>query len=266
MVHLGTFGDIAQPVKPVVVIPPDVVEVGSCNETFTRVVADGWGTSEFGAEWQHELTGLDPVERSVDGSRAHFGAPAAETASAHEWVDTWPDGAPLPVEVLWTGLVINWSWDPDGWNLVLSLDSQPDPSGSGDYVLLGFVSRRTGTYGSHTLSLEAQLVTSEGSFAEAGAAPDPQLLPSGTLVNDAQYAPEMNVRLRVEAGAVRARIWRTSDPEPVDWTLEDESVDNSPLAGQLVSVGMQFFGFSNFGYATADVTLDDIAITEGCAV
>ena len=130
------------PFIPAVPVPTPEVET-SCNETFSRVVSGGLGTSEFGAAWQFDDSTDDPPQVAVDGAAASWAAEPAETITRWDWVDVWSSGAELPIEVLWQDLVITWCRDTDNWNVYLLLDSQTDPPVSDHYAWVELVARAT---------------------------------------------------------------------------------------------------------------------------
>ena len=106
------------------------------------------------------------------------------------------------------------------------------------------------------------MFTSEGSFDD-----EDDLFPSASGLDfDDPYELHLNVRVRVEAGAMRVKLWEVGDAEPGAWTMEDASIDLSPIDGQLVSLGIWNVALSHFsGGGQTHTALDGVAITDGCA-
>lgn len=212
--------------------------------------------------WQQRILvgGNGNVNVIVDGSKATFDTPISDTRNIAEWVDTWANGASLPIEVLYR-IKFRWDWDSDSWDFLVQLDAQPDPPGSGLWAYLGFDTTDTGTFGSHTLSIRAQTSTSE----PVGSA-DAIVWTSSTLAEQQDAVAELDVRFRVESGAIKARIWEVGTSEPGAWTFDD-SGDLSALDGQLVSLGLTIFGIDNEGGEGGSKNrfeIESIQITEGC--
>lgn len=243
----GPAGEVPEPVpcKPCCggLITEPCVGEGSCEETFTRSESGTLGTSEFGEDWQHDLLTADPVQIEVDGAKAIFSAADGDTGQSWEWVDVWA-GATLPVEVLWTDVRFRWTDDTDNTTMILAMDSEPDPQASEFFCWLGFDVSGD--------QLDSALTTSEGGD-------------STTIGTFAGQDVLLNCRIRLETGAVRARIWETVDVEPGTWTIEDAVSDESPIDGQLVSIGGFIGGVSNLGGGNESfIEWGAIEITEGC--
>lgn len=218
--------------------------VPHCNETFTRTVASGLGMSEFCPVWQQDTITADPMVVSVGGGEARFEADPGNSAQAYHWVDVW-QGATLPVEVLWTGLRIKWTDNSDTLDVVLQMDGQPDPPGSTFWCYVGF--------DPDVDDLGVNVQTSEGGADSAvfGTFPSQDVT--------------LNVRVRLEASAVRTRIWQTGFSEPSAWLLVDAVTDESPINGQLHSLGLYLSDIKDEGAGDESlVQLDGIAITAGC--
>lgn len=243
--------------------PPTITSIiGPGSDTGCAPCGDGILSECEGLEWQQRILagGNGNVNVIVDGSKATFDTPISDTRNIAEWVDTWANGASLPIEVLYR-IKFRWDWDSDSWDFLVQLDAQPDPPGSGLWAYLGFDTTDTGTFGSHTLSIRAQTSTSE----PVGSA-DAIVWTSSTLAEQQDAVAELDVRFRVESGAIKARIWEVGTSEPGAWTFDD-SGDLSALDGQLVSLGLTIFGIDNEGGEGGSKNrfeIESIQITEGC--
>jgi hypothetical protein len=183
-----------------------VTSVGpAAADTFTRTVANGWGTSDSGQPWQ--VLGGPAASFSVNGSK---GIHSIATRNLTHTI-TLPAVSLADAEMVAT----------------FTMPVMPTGDGIWTYVMLRANTAATNFYFARVY------------FATAGTAelslrkrlPAESLLSTyGTKLTHtagASYA----VRFRVEGSALSVRFWQTTDPEPSAWQLTSTDTDITAPGG-----------------------------------
>jgi len=215
--------------------PPIIGEAGcdcGITDSFTRVVADGWGQSDAQINWVTSTNGL-PDLMSVDGSRAVSFATADSTGIVTadiSWASTGTDS------LLFTGIQIQVSADPtfNGYSLSIS----PDTNFAAYKVLLGYFD-----YGSGPVK--------QWFFYDASGVHDIGQPPPFDI-----FSP-FSIRMEASAAYFRVKGWATSSAEPGAWSWESSNPDSAYVGGDLEWFVRNF----DSGGTEFTVYLDSIDIT-----
>lgn len=229
---------------------------GPCVDDFERSLAPGgWGTGGLG-EWQTaDFGGIFEENLSVDGDRGTFELQDSDLSPGYVWVNGKTNTPPIELLLRWA---VAFNWDSTNIEWTIQMDGSPSPVSSTDWlqIFLDFVNT-TGTFASHSFSLDFSLQSSEGDFDESLA-----MFSQGPFENDEYARWELWTRARIdEDGTCRARIWEDGSEEPGTWTLVGDPASMAgkvfPNVGHLFVPESDGINFSTFEHY-------DLQIIEGC--
>lgn len=194
------------------------------EDTFTRTVADSWGTANTGEVWTHVS---NPANYDVGGSTATVVIATASTSRTAYLEDLAPFG---PYEVTATVTV---------------------PSGTGGTNTFGPVVRGAS---------ESSFAQARIQVTNAGAASLRVTDASGATVfgtfDLGASAGTYTVRVLVEDDTIRAKAWEPADPVPYDWqvsaTADEGDINPTGWAGMNATTGT--------GSTNATFTLDNYTV------
>jgi len=185
----------------------DAFSLSKANDSFDRTLANGWGTADHGGAWTPEVT-TTTTYYSTDGSHAAI----TESVSG-----TWQIGLE-DVQRADADIQVRASWN--------QAPSATDPT----IAPLAIIARRSRD---NSNSYRAELQEDHSGalslrFVKVVAG---MSSPIGTPISlGATYAVNTwwYVRFQLAGPTLRARAWRSTDPEPTGWTI---TVTDSAISG-----------------------------------
>lgn len=200
-------------------------------DTFTRTVADGWGSADTGQAWDTAITGT-PADFAVDGAHGTITITDAQTA-------------------YWAALDLAVA----DFDATVEVDFNTTASGAAYAAILAarwlnpdnfyFAWVLAGTDNSITVSI--------GMHDDA-----PGVLFENVVTSYSNSGlPRFALRFAGEGSTLRAKLWPASDPEPAGWDIElTDTTHTQP--GRIALAAERDFGSTNTGLLA---TFDNLTVT-----
>lgn len=221
------------------------------TDTFTRTVANGWGTSDAGFVWGTASGGTDSPF-SVNGTQGILDGDAMATPTFIETDLPLGDGVTLPV-TFQIGLTISDVSGSNDWEMSLMLSNGVFGGSSRSSGGVNLVNQRN----NHNDIFLNCVHNPQGSFVSL------QANTVSTL--SGAYGVPLWLKVSVEPTIVRAKLWLQSEAEPTDWQAVRSQTDSG--GHSLVSPCTYFEFESNLGTPPDSgygVVVDNLVIDGVC--
>lgn len=205
--------------------PPCDDSVCGITDTFTRTVANGWGTSDSGIQWR--VTSGAASGLSVDGSQA------LQTTNSQITISQLPT-----------------PWDSISLSFLLT-PTFSGPNSTYKYLILGINNGEISPTDVTFWFNDSTYPYSVGSNRGGSVTTQPFSWVSGT-----QY----NIRVEHDLTSTRVRVWAIGDTEPSGWTLEDTSTPYGSGSGY---AAIRFYLHSDLSMAYDNLDISGVTVCSG---
>lgn len=212
------------------VLDPDL----TLNDTFTRTVADGWGTSDSGHAWTPD-TG-DETAFSVNGN---LGEAVPPTTGRENGVN---------INSSITGIQ----------NIDRTMIVQSQEVATGDWLVIEDQQRiiDSDNHYFHSVEFKDDGNVGHAIYLVSGGS---RFFQGGFVLGTYSANEKFNARFQIIGTTLKAKLWRNADPEPEGWDLD---VTEDTITGAHDNSNMKFI--AQFNNTNADKTLkvDDYKLSD----